>query len=52
MKVLVATARTQGQAPGDFCWVADGETAHTYRLGAVLRREDVTIWASMPEEQR
>ena len=25
MKVIVATRRTQGQVPGDYCWTVDGE---------------------------
>lgn len=36
MKVLVATSRTQGDDPGDFTWVPDGELVY---LGFVCDRD-------------
>lgn len=36
MNVLVATARTQGTGPGDFCWTVEGELVY---LGPVCGRD-------------
>lgn len=39
-KVLVSTTVSQGQAPGDFCWVPDGELVARYGMVCDDERPD------------
>jgi len=41
-KVLVSTTVSQGQAPGDFCWVPDGELVARYGMVCDSERPDGT----------
>jgi hypothetical protein len=40
INVLVSTNRTQGAAPGDFCWVPEGELVARYGVVCASERPD------------